>query len=87
MVRVKCLPFRAVENFRDIAHFAFVHTDILGTEPHTSVNRYDVEIREDSDEVWATGISFYQPQAAKPAEGGMQAEHMYRVPGPTAAVL
>jgi phenylpropionate dioxygenase-like ring-hydroxylating dioxygenase large terminal subunit len=67
VVRVKCSPLRAVENFLDIAHFPFVHTDILGAEPHTEVNRYEVQIREEVDEVWATKVSFYQPQAAKSA--------------------
>lgn len=87
VVRVKCSPLRAVENFLDIAHFPFVHTDILGAEPHTEVNRYDVQIREDSDKVWATKVHFYQPQAAKSAEGGLVTEYMYRVPAPTASVL
>ena len=87
VVRVKCSPLRAVENFLDIAHFPFVHTDVLGAEPHTEVNRYDVSIREDSDEVWAPKVTFYQPQAAKSAEGGIVTQYMYRVPAPTAAVL
>lgn len=63
VVRVRCSPLRAVENFLDIAHFPFVHTDILGSEPHTEVGNYKVEIREDVDEVWATQVQFYQPQA------------------------
>lgn len=87
VVRVKCSPLRAVENFLDIAHFPFVHTDILGAEPHTEVGRYEVQIREESDEVWATKINFYQPQAAKSAAGGIVTEYMYRVPAPTASVL
>lgn len=87
VVRVKCSPLRAVENFLDIAHFPFVHTDILGAEPHTEVNRYEVQIREEVDEVWATKVHFYQPQAAKSAEGGIVTEYMYRVPAPTASVL
>lgn len=86
-VLVRCSPLRAVENFLDIAHFPFVHTDILGSEPHTEVQRYEVEIRDDVDEVWATKVSFYQPQAAKSAQGGINAEYMYRVPAPTCSVL
>lgn len=87
VVRVKCSPLRAVENFLDIAHFPFVHTDVLGAEPHTEVGRYEVQIREDSDEVWATKVHFYQPQAALSAAGGIVTEYMYRVAAPTAAVL
>lgn len=87
VVRVKCSPLRAVENFLDIAHFPFVHTDILGAEPHTEVQRYEVQIREEVDEVWATKVKFYQPQAAKSAEGGITTDYMYRVPAPTVSIL
>lgn len=87
VVRVRCSPLRAVENFLDIAHFPFVHTDILGAEPHTEVEDYTVEIREESDEVWATQVKFFQPQAAKSAEGGITTEYMYRVPAPTCSIL
>jgi len=87
LVRVKCSPLRAVENFLDIAHFPFVHTDILGAEPHTEVGRYDVAIRDEVDEVWATKVHFFQPQAAKSAAGGITTEYMYRVPAPTVSVL
>lgn len=86
-VRVKCSPLRAVENFLDIAHFPFVHTDILGAEPHTEVDRYKVDIREAEDEVWATKVKFFQPQAAKSAAGGITTEYMYRVPAPTCSIL
>lgn len=87
VVRVKCSPLRAVENFLDIAHFPFVHTDILGAEPNTEVQRYEVQIREEVDEVWATKVKFYQPQAAKSAEGGITTDYMYRVPAPTVSIL
>ncbi|MFV0383525.1 aromatic ring-hydroxylating dioxygenase subunit alpha [Paracoccus sp. (in: a-proteobacteria)] len=87
VVRVRCSPLRAVENFLDIAHFPFVHTDVLGAEPHTEVERYKVEIREDSDEVWATKVRFFQPQAAHSAQGGIVTDYMYRVPAPTCSVL
>jgi len=87
VVHVKCSPLRAVENFLDIAHFPFVHTDILGSEPHTEVSPYRAEIREESDEVWATQVKFFQPQAAKSAAGGITTEYDYRVPAPTVSVL
>ncbi|QQA42161.1 aromatic ring-hydroxylating dioxygenase subunit alpha [Pelagovum pacificum] len=86
-VRVACSPLRAVENFLDIAHFPFVHTDILGSEPHTEVERYEVKVHDDTDEVWATKVKFFQPQAAKSAAGGITTEYMYRVPAPTVSVL
>ncbi len=86
-VQVRCSALRAVENFLDIAHFPFIHAGILGAEPHTEVNRYEVAIREEVDEVWATKVSFYQPQAARSATGGVDVEYMYRVAAPTSAVL
>ena len=38
---------RVVENFLDMGHFPYVHTGILGAEPHTEVKEYDVEISAD----------------------------------------
>ncbi len=87
VVRVLCSPLRAVENFLDIAHFPFVHTDVLGAEPHTEVYKYDVKIDDTHDEVIASNIRFYQPQAAKSAEGGIETQYIYRVPAPMVAVL
>jgi phenylpropionate dioxygenase-like ring-hydroxylating dioxygenase large terminal subunit len=87
VVRVRCSPLRAVENFLDIAHFPFVHTDVLGTEDHPEVVPYKAEIRDDVEEVWATQVKFFQPQAAKSASGGIVTEYEYRVPAPTTAVL
>lgn len=87
VVRVKCSPLRAVENFLDIAHFPFVHTDVLGSEPHTEVYQYDVRIDDKEDEVIASNIRFYQPQASKSSAGGIQTEYIYRVPAPMAAIL
>jgi len=87
VVRVKCSPLRAVENFLDIAHFPFVHTDVLGAEPHTEVYEYDVRIDETEDEVIASNIRFYQPKASKSASESIQTEYIYRVPSPMVAVL
>ena len=42
VVRVRCSPLRAVENFLDIAHFPFVHTDILGAENIGEIGRAHV---------------------------------------------
>lgn len=51
-VTMRASGLRVVENFLDMAHFPFVHTDILGSEPHTEVPAYLSEIRRDVDEVW-----------------------------------
>jgi len=78
---------RAVENFLDMGHFPFVHTDILGVEPHTEVKDYNVTIKADSDEIVATQCRFYQPMAAATATSGQDVEYVYRVPHPYCSVL
>jgi phenylpropionate dioxygenase-like ring-hydroxylating dioxygenase large terminal subunit len=78
-VHVRASGLRVVENFLDLAHFPYVHTEILGTESKPEVSRYQVEHREAEDEVWATKCEFFQPQAAKSAEGGQMSQYMYRV--------
>lgn len=86
-VSVRASGLRIVENFLDMAHFPFVHTDILGAEPHTEVRHYTTEIRRDVDEVWATNCEFFQPQAALSAEGGTMTQYMYRVAAPFQTLL
>jgi phenylpropionate dioxygenase-like ring-hydroxylating dioxygenase large terminal subunit len=86
-VTVRASGLRIVENFLDLAHFPFVHTDILGSEPHTEVRQYKAEIRRDSDEVWATNCQFFQPQAAKAATDGLMVDYMYRCTSPFVVML
>ena len=86
-VSVRASGLRIVENFLDMAHFPFVHTDILGSEPHTEVLHYTTEIRRDVDEVWATNCQFFQPQAALSASGGIMAQYIYRVSNPFCTLL
>jgi phenylpropionate dioxygenase-like ring-hydroxylating dioxygenase large terminal subunit len=86
-ITVLASGLRVVENFLDMAHFPFVHTDLLGVEPHTEVKPYKVEIRREFDEVWATNCEFYQPQAAVSATGGIVTQYMYRVASPFVTLL
>ncbi len=76
---------RAVENFLDMGHFAFVHTNYLGVEPHTEVKPYKVAVK--ADEVIATECFAFQPLAALSATKGDDVEYVYRVPHPYCAVL
>ena len=78
---------RAVENFLDLAHFPFVHQDVLGAEPRTEVKDYEVEVSGDSREIIATRCRFYQPLSALSAKTGFEVEYIYRVPHPYCAVL
>ncbi|WP_322097171.1 aromatic ring-hydroxylating dioxygenase subunit alpha [Pelagibius sp. Alg239-R121] len=78
---------RAIENFLDMGHFPYVHTDILGVEPHTEVKEYDVEISIENDEILATRCRFFQPMASQASGGGADVEYIYRVPHPFCSVL
>ncbi len=86
-ITVHASGLRIVENFLDMAHFPFVHTNILGVEPHTEVQHYTTEIRRQKDEVWATNCQFFQPQAAVAASGGMMTQYVYRVASPFVTML
>ncbi len=77
---------RCIENFLDMGHFPYVHTDLLGAEPHTEVRDYQVEVDE-SGEIWATECVFYQPKAAANATDGQLTEYTYRVPHPYVSIL
>ena len=85
--RVRTSAGRAVENFLDMAHFPYVHTGILGAEPHTEVKDYDVEISDSRDEIRATRCRFFQPRAAVASTGGAEVDYIYRVPHPNCAIL
>ncbi|MEO0697928.1 MAG: aromatic ring-hydroxylating dioxygenase subunit alpha [Pseudomonadota bacterium] len=78
---------RVVENFLDMAHFPFVHTDILGEEPHTEVVEYNVSYRPEDWEILANDCKFYQPKASAASNEGVVADYAYRVPHPFCAVL
>ena len=85
--RVHVSAGRAIENFLDMAHFPYVHTGILGAEPHTEVKEYDVEISETRDEIVATRCRFFQPRAAVASTEGAEVDYIYRVPHPNCAIL
>lgn len=86
-VAVRASGLRIVENFLDMAHFPYVHTDILGAEPHTEVLHYTTEIRRNIDEVWATNCQFFQPKAAMSAKNGIMTQYIYRVATPFVTLL
>lgn len=86
-VRVKASGLRLIENFLDLAHFPYVHTDILGSEEKPEVAKYDVEQRRDVDEIWATKCEFFQPKAAAASDEGQISQYMYRVVSPFNVML
>lgn len=86
-IGVNCSAPRAIENFLDMGHFPYVHTGVLGAEPHTEVVEYDVNVDADTNEIWATDCLFYQPQAAVTSVGGRMVGYTYRVPHPYCVLL
>lgn len=95
--KVWCGPYdvrssgpRIVENFLDMAHFAFVHDGILGVREQAAIANYTVENFDDADYgsgVWARQCRAWQPQASKAATAGADIEYTYRVVRPLTAVL
>jgi phenylpropionate dioxygenase-like ring-hydroxylating dioxygenase large terminal subunit len=86
-VFVRSSGLRLIENFLDMAHFPFVHGNLLGVVERPEVPAYEVEIRRDVDEVWATRCRFWQPQAAAHTQGGQMSEYVYRVVTPFNVLL
>lgn len=86
-MRVNTSGLRAIENFLDMAHFPFVHTDILGAEPHTDVAPYNVRHDEQVDEIIATECKFPQPRGSATATGALDMDYIYRVTRPYIAIL
>ena len=86
-IGVKVSAPRAIENFLDMGHFPYVHTGILGAEPHTEVKDYTVEVSPERNEIIATNCRFWQPMASTASTGGADVEYIYRVPHPFCSVL
>jgi phenylpropionate dioxygenase-like ring-hydroxylating dioxygenase large terminal subunit len=78
---------RAIENFLDMSHFPYVHTDILGVEPHTEVAEYQVDVDPTTNDIWATECVFFQPAAAATSTDGQMTDYVYRVPHPYCVLL
>jgi len=85
-IRVAVSGLRAVENFLDLSHLAFVHAGYLGEQPFTEVKQYAVESSLEGG-VRATGCSVYQPKASPVAEQGYDVDYIYAVVRPYVVVL
>jgi phenylpropionate dioxygenase-like ring-hydroxylating dioxygenase large terminal subunit len=95
--KVLCGPYdvatsgpRIVENFLDMAHFAFVHAGILGDPAKAEVRDCRVEAWSDGaggTGVIATDCFAWQPQTNSLAHGGSDVEYTYRVVRPLTAIL
>jgi phenylpropionate dioxygenase-like ring-hydroxylating dioxygenase large terminal subunit len=76
---------RAVENFFDFSHFAFVHPGYLGDPAHAAIPAYDVA--SGAREIVATHCRSYQPRAAAMSNDALDVEYEYRVPHPFCVLL
>lgn len=85
-IAVNVSGLRAVENFLDLGHLPFVHSGLLGDEPHTEVVPYQVEIT-DAGEILATNCKFYQPVASPTATEGFIVDYTYKVLRPYTVML
>jgi phenylpropionate dioxygenase-like ring-hydroxylating dioxygenase large terminal subunit len=77
---------RAVENFLDTSHFAFVHEGWLGDAQHPEVPPHEVTHTPDGRPVIERYLT-WQPRASATAEGGDWVEYRYEVLSPYAALL
>jgi len=90
--KLNCGPYtvetsapRIVENFLDMAHFAFVHEGWLGARGATAIEDYSVE--ETPTGLRATQCKAWQPQSNLHSTAPAQVEYTYEVVAPYTAVL
>jgi phenylpropionate dioxygenase-like ring-hydroxylating dioxygenase large terminal subunit len=77
---------RAVENFLDTSHFAFVHEGWLGAADHPEVPPYEVTHTADGRPV-IERYKAWQPRASAAAAGGDWVTYRYEVLSPYSALL
>jgi phenylpropionate dioxygenase-like ring-hydroxylating dioxygenase large terminal subunit len=75
---------RIVENFLDVAHFPFVHENILGTPERPEIADYEAVINDQGVE--ATGVRVYQPDPYGTGQGDW-VSYTYRALRPLTAYL
>jgi phenylpropionate dioxygenase-like ring-hydroxylating dioxygenase large terminal subunit len=85
-VGVAVSGLRAVENFLDLGHLAFVHAGFLGEEPHTEIVGYQVSPLPGGGLI-ATGCRVYQPKPSPMDSHGFEVDYVYAVLRPYIVVL
>ena len=85
-VAVAVSGLRAIENFLDLSHLAFVHAGYLGEEPHTEIARYAVDPLPDGG-IITTGCKVYQPKPSPMDSAGFEVDYIYAVRRPYIVVL
>lgn len=82
---IRANGLRAIENFLDVAHFPFIHTDILGTPGKAEIADYEVSIDEKG--VYARNIRVWQPDPYGTGQGGTFVNYDYWALRPMTAYL
>lgn len=77
---------RAVENFLDTAHFAYVHEGWLGDAEHPEVPTYDVTLTADGRPC-IEQYQAWQPRGSASSSGGEWVNYRYEVLSPYSALL
>ena len=75
---------RIVENFLDVAHFPFVHENVLGTPERPEIADYQAVINDQGVE--ATGVRVYEPDPYGTGQGDW-VSYTYRALRPLTAYL
>ena len=78
----KSSGFRAIENFLDVAHFPFVHGDVLGDRVSPVIEDYEVEV--EADGITLSNVRVWQPNPDGTGHSGFVA-YNYRVLRPLTA--
>ena len=81
---VKASGPRIIENFLDIAHFPFVHENILGDQAHPEIADYEATVGPDG--VTAQGVRVYQPDPYGTGQGDT-VSYTYKALRPLVAYL
>lgn len=74
--------FRVIENFLDVAHFPFVHAELLGDQIHPTLDDYEVEVEADC--ITMNNVNVWQPNPDGTGQAGLVA-YNYRVLRPLTA--
>jgi phenylpropionate dioxygenase-like ring-hydroxylating dioxygenase large terminal subunit len=77
---------RAVENFLDTAHFAYVHEGWLGDAAHPEVPPYDVTLTDDGRPC-IERYQAWQPRGSASSQNGEWVDYRYEVLSPYSALL
>ncbi len=90
--KLNCGPYdvatsapRVIENFLDMAHFAFVHEGWLGASGFSAIDDY--QVTPTATGLIATGCKAWQPKSNVHSTAPAQVEYNYEVTAPYAAVL